>query len=586
MPRIKAFLCLTALLMLVGSDRALLWPKSRARALKKRTATRTEPVSTAVAPEKWALQTLSALSLREKVGQMIMVPFTGRASQTRARPWRALTRLIREDRVGGLIMYRGEPHQAARLTNKLQSLSKLPLIFASDFERGAYSQLHVGAPFTTNMAVGATGSEDYAYFQGKVTAREARALGIHWVLAPVADINNNPDNPIINVRSYGEDPALVARMVRAFVRGVQENGAIATLKHFPGHGDTSVDSHIGLAAIASDRSRLDDVELVPFKAGLEGGARSVMVAHLAVPKLTHDDGLPASLSPEIINGLLRRDLGYKGLVITDGMNMGGVTKMFKGDEAAVRAVEAGADVVLTPPDPALAIKGILRAVQSGRLTPARIDESVRRILQAKAQLGLHRNRYIKPADVDKVFGSKVYAEEAQAIADRSITLLRNEDRVVPVKASKTLRILTLIISDEGKSDPADIFQEAVAQRVPSAEIMTLNGRSGEAEIKAAMEKAGKAALILCAVYTQVRAQKGTVALPGKQADIINQLLQLNKPVLMVAFGSPYIIRQLPGIKNYLITYSLTEAAQRAAAKVIFGEIEAKGRLPISIPGLP
>ncbi|MBI1745807.1 MAG: glycoside hydrolase family 3 C-terminal domain-containing protein [Acidobacteria bacterium] len=537
-----------------------------------------------LAPEVWAARTLKRMTLREKVGQMIMVAFSGLPNSAHSRAARELRRHIVQNKVGGMIMYRGEPQTAVRLINQWQQLSKLPLIFASDFERGASSRMKEGAPFTTNMAVGATGNEAYAYRQGAITAREARAIGIHWVLAPVADVNNNPDNPSINVRSFGEDPNLVARMVSAYVRGVQENGAIATLKHFPGHGDTSVDSHIGLVTVNADRQRLEAVELIPFKAGISRGAGAVMTAHVAVPSLTHDPGVPATLSPRILTTLLREELGFQALVVTDALNMGGITKTYEGGEAAVQAVAAGADVLLIPPKPEVAINGLIEAVQSGRLSKARIDASVLRILLAKGKLGLHKQRTVPGKAVQAVLDDEGHHRQAQEIADHSITLLRNEDRLVPLQRGSAVKLLSILISDENKPGIGEVFQAALQKIDRSAQAAMLNDRSLEADIDKVFAQARTATHIVCAPFVQVRAHKGTIALSEKQRRILERLLDLGKPVLVAAFGNPYIIREWPRIRNYLITYSLTETAQRAAARAIFGEIDVQGKLPIAIPG--
>ena len=357
------------------------------------------------------------------------------------------------------------------LTNDLQRRAKIPLLVGADFESGTRMRLAEGTAYPSAMSIAATGNPKQAYAVGKSIAIEARAAGVHWIFAPVADVNNNPDNPIINVRSFGEDSRSVAEYVTQFVRGVEENGALATAKHFPGHGNVSVDSHLGLAVVAGSRSELDRTELVPFRAAIRAGVSSIMPGHLAVPALEPEANVPATLSRQILTGVLRDEMKFRGLIVTDAMNMGGVTSLYPPGEAAVRAVEAGADVLLMPPVPGAAIAALTDAVEAGRIPVKRIDASVRRILEAKARLGLNGNRLVDIARLSETFGRPEYQAESQAIADRGITLLRDVQRVLPLDATRPLRVLLVALSADPDASPAQTLEGEIRARVDSLTVL-------------------------------------------------------------------------------------------------------------------
>lgn len=541
-----------------------------------------KPAARGTSSDRWAERTIRGMSLKEKIGQMVMVEFNGIFAHEKSEYFLNLKRYVEEDRVGGLIIFRSEAYEAATLINRLQKLAKVPLFIAADFERGAASLFPHAVSFPTNMAIGATGSEEFAYLQGKIAGEEARALGIHWIYAPVADVNNNPDNPIINIRSFGEDPQKVARLAAAFVRGAQEAGVIATAKHFPGHGDTSQDSHSELAVINADKSRMYSVELVPFKAAIEAGVDAIMTAHVALPRFASEPNLPATLSRDILTDLLRGELGFKGLIVTDAMVMGGITNAYWTGEAAVAAVKAGADMVLMPPDGRVAIDALLRAVERGEIGEERINESVRRILAAKAKLGLHRKKFVDIDALAKLLGSPENQSKADAMADRSITAVLNKDGVLPVDARRVRRLSSVVVLDEPDSTLGSVLERELARRAEDLTRERIDSRSSPEEIEAALEKAARADLIICSTFVQVKAWKGTVALPEKQARFVERLLALGKPAIVIAFGNPYVIRQFPQVRNYLCAYGYADVAQRSAARALFGEIDVSGKLPISL----
>jgi beta-N-acetylhexosaminidase len=534
---------------------------------------------------KWVEKTLRSLALREKIGQMIILPAGGDYANFGGEKFAELRRQVEQNKIGGFTLFRGEANSIAALTNELQKLSKIPLFFAADYERGLRMQSRTGTPFTTNMGVAATGDAQAAYRQGKIICEEMRATGVNWLFAPVADINNNPDNPVINVRSFGADPLRVGEFVTALARGVREANCLSTLKHFPGHGDTATDSHIGLSVIAADRARLDAVELAPFKAAIDAGvADSVMTAHLAVPKVTGDE-LPATLNPKITIDILRNELKFGGIVTTDSMEMGAITKNFPNGRSAVMAIKAGADVVLFPPQVDRAIEAIEAAVKANEISEARIDESVRRLLAAKYRLGLIENRFVDPARVNQIVERPENVREANQTAEKSITLLRNSDDIFPLTTARANKTLFVVVAaDDDAIEGAALIPE-IQRRAARARIVRLDPRSTSEEYEKILREAGQFESVILAPFVKRAALKGTVALPENQTAFVRQMIALKKPVAVVAFGSPYLIRQFPEAKNYVVAYAIEEVAQTAAARAMFGEVPFQGKLPVAVPGI-
>ncbi|HYE14576.1 MAG TPA: glycoside hydrolase family 3 protein, partial [Pyrinomonadaceae bacterium] len=427
-------------------------------------ARRAESGGAGSAEQAWVEETLKGMSLRERAGQLVMRAVQADVAGDRKAE---LKRQLAELALGGVIVRGGSPKELAALTNELQTTARLPLFVAADYERGLRMQMKSGTPFTNNMGVAAAGDTRAAYEQAKVTAMEARAVGVNWLFGPVADLNNNPDNPVINVRSFGESPRRVGEFVAAAVRGARDGGALSTAKHFPGHGDTAVDSHIGLATIRADRARLDRVELVPFRAAINAGVGAVMTAHVALPQVTGDE-LPASLSPKVTTDLLRRELKFDGLVVTDSLGMGAITRGFPGGEAAARAIKAGADVALGSPDPKLAVEAIERAVRAGEIPEGRLNESVRRVLRAKYRLGLANVRTVDAAAAAGAIERPEAVETARRVAEKSITLLRNGGGLLPLSRERAARALFVVIAADEDPEEGRTFQPEVERRTPEA----------------------------------------------------------------------------------------------------------------------
>lgn len=532
----------------------------------------------------WVAETMSKLSLREKVGQLIQVRASGRFINRESSQYQELSDAIRRDRVGGITLFAGDVFTSAILLNELQQASDVPLLVAADFERGASFRIADTTSFPWSMAIGATGSEEFAYQEGVITAREARAMGVHWIYAPVMDVNNNPDNPVINIRSYGEDPQLVARLGSAFIRGARDNGVMTTAKHFPGHGDTATDTHIGLAVVPSDWARLDAVELAPFRSAVAAGVDSIMTAHVAVPKVTGQPEVPATLSPLILTDLLRGKLNFQGLVVTDALEMGGIVNHYWTGLACIRAVQAGADMLLLPQDTDVAINEVVRAVSRGDITQARIDESVTRILAYKSRLRLHRERTVPTGRIEEIVAAPESQRLAQEMADRSITLLRDEAHVLPLNPLKPPRIFSLAMSADLDASPAARFQAELRRRFPVVRTESVDPRIPEDLAARILRNAADADVIVCATVVALASGKGSIALPESQRNLIEKLMASGKPVVWIAFGNPYLLKIHPQAPVYMCTFGYSEGSYVAAAKALSGEIAISGKAPVSIPG--
>jgi beta-N-acetylhexosaminidase len=466
----------------------------------------------------------------------------------------------------------------------MQRLAKTPLIVAGDFERGASMRIASTTKFPHLMAFGAAGDPELTRKLGQATARESRALGFQWVLVPDADVNSNPDNPIINIRSFGEDPQAVASHVKAFIEGAHSGKprVLTTLKHFPGHGDTAVDSHIGLAKIDADRARMDALELIPFRAGIAAGVDSVMTAHMAVPALEPEE-IPATVSKNVLTGLLRKELAFQGIIVTDAMDMQGLSKLFPSGEAAVRAIEAGADVLLMPGKPDAAIDAVVAAIQKGRLDKKRVEESILKVLTAKAQAGLDKKRLVDLEAINDEVDSPESGELAQQVADRAVTMIKNERGIVPLEQPE--KACYYVLSESRYSLVGRKVVEELRARVPRASISPMEPTAPDAVIDEAVQKAGQCSVAVVTTFVTATAYRGSVGLSGAYTRLMEGLLKGTTPVVLVSLGNPYLLRGYQGVASYLTTFSTAPTSETAAVKALFGEIPIKGRMPISIPGL-
>lgn len=545
---------------------------------------------TSSAAKRW----MKTMTLRDEVAQLIFIPFSGAFSNSRSREYRKFVRLIRETKIGGLVLVnwnngrttpKAEPYALAAFLNRMQRLAKTPLLVSADFERGASMRVNGATPFPHAMAFGATGDPEWARFEGEITAREARALGVQWVLFPVADVNNNPDNPVINIRSYGENPESVAGMVKAFIEGAhsdKKNYVLTTAKHFPGHGDTADDTHLNLATIPADRERLERLELVPFRAAIAAGADSVMTGHVAVPALAPAD-LPATLAPQILTDLLRNQLGFQGLVITDALDMGGIAKGYSTGDAAVRALAAGADALLMPPDPDVALRAVVAAVEDGRLSRKRIQASVAKLLAAKERLGLDRKRLVDLESIADVLDSPEDQERAQEISDRAVTLVRNTGALVPLKTPDAA--CYFVLPESRYSTEGQVFTRELRKRAPKSITATFDPSMTREAIEDTVHKLPGCERYVVAAFSTAAAYRGSIGLTGELPQFIQELIASHKPVTLIALGNPYLLRGFPDVPAYMATFSTAAPSEMAAVRALLGEINIRGHLPVSIPGL-
>jgi beta-N-acetylhexosaminidase len=558
--------------------------------------------------------------VEEKVGQLFMIWTRAQFLNANSPDYAQLRDTMNKYHVGSFAMtvryeppflYRSEPLEAAQLLNRLQSDSKLPLLIAADFELGVSNRLYGTTAFPNAMAIGATGRADHAESFGRITGLEARAVGVHWNFFPVADVNSNPENPIINTRSFGEDPQQVGDLVSAYIRGAHSSGLLVTAKHFPGHGDTATDSHLGLAQVSGDRVRLDSVELPPFRKAIAAGADSVMVAHVTVPALDSKPNAVATVSPQIVTDLLRHDLKFPGIIVTDALDMAGLTRIYASDigREAVDAFKAGNDVLLIPPDLDAADRAMVAAVRSGEIPEARLDESVLKILKVKASLGLHKARLVDLAALATTVGRPENMAAGQQMADDAITLVRQNGAVLPLKKAGTAaaglpyqsmaevrnHLLVVVFTDDVRLEAGRVLERQIKARMPDANVIFTDPQLSAAMTAGILRAAAEADKVVVAVYASPTAGKmvktngavqNSVSLPEQSANLLRQILKTGvaKTVVM-AMGNPYLAKDFPETQNYLCSLSAAPVSEASAVKALFGEIEIHGHLPVTIPGV-
>lgn len=501
---------------------------------------------------------------------------------------------VQDEKVGGLVMSIGLPLNYGAKLNHMQRIARVPLLIASDMENGTGMRLGGsyalpslipqggGTVFPPVMALGATRSPDLAYQLGKVLGSEARAVGVHINFGPVLDVNSNPLNPVINTRSFSEDPALVSRLSAAYIRGAREMGLLTTGKHFPGHGDAATDSHIGLPVIPRDRKQLDSIDFPPFKNAIDSGIDAIMTAHIAVTGVLGDSAPPATVAPYFMTGVLRKDMGFRGLVVTDAMTMGGVANRYGATEPLILALQAGADILLMPHDVHQAIETVLGAVSSGRITQSRIDESVRRVLRLKAQAGLRSGRLVDLNAIDSIVNVPARSRIATEVAEKSITLARDVRNVVPI-ARSTKRLLSILYADPDDIVAGRVFNGELRRGGFQMSQYRVDSRTTPAEFADLKTLADSSDVIIASAYVTPRESRGSIAAEGGFSGFLEQLGKANRNVIVVSFGSPYLFSAFPSSPAYLLAWGGAPLSQRAAAAALLGEIPISGRLPISIP---
>lgn len=547
--------------------------------------------------EAWVEQALAKMSVEEKVGQTLMPRIEGNFLSGDSEQFREYASWIERFHVGGLELFFTDVYSAAFLLNRLQTLSKLPLLVGSDAETGMAHRVAGATHLTHNMGLGATGDEQMAYLQGKIIALEGAAIGLHLFEGPTVDVNVNPDNPIIAVRSFGDDPEFVSRMGAAFVRGVQDHGMIACPKHFPGHGNTNVDSHMDMPVIDAPREMLDTVDLPPFRVAFEAGAMSVMTAHIRVPALDPETEYPATLSRAVNTELLREEMGFRGLIITDCMRMDGITKYFPPGEAELQSFLAGSDILLGP-FLEEAYTTMVKAVGDGRLPVERLDASVRRILRAKTWCDLHENRLTDPGELHYRVGNGRILADARTLTEGSITLLKNDCGLLPIRSDRKPRILSIVYYDHPLGNIADTFQEEMRRRATGAfrqyyqeglldesgniQTITIPCDSDPQVEAEAIRRARDYDLVVCALVYRIIMRRNTPNLRPRAAEFVQRLCRTGTPVAAVSFGTPYVLKQVPEAEAFVASYMYSPLAQRATVRALFGEIPFRGKLPVKM----
>ena len=626
MPLRTLALCLGASLLL--SPAALL-------AKDKPEQQRIAPIQTQdKSAEKWAEKQLKHLSLEEKIGQMITVRGIIAFNNVEDPEYKALVENVRKYHLGGVLLsvktdgwllLRSEPYEVAMTANNLQRDAKLkiPLIFSADFERGASMRIRAVETFPHAMAFGATHNPEYAERFGRITAEESRAMGVQWNFYPVADVQVNPRNPVINTRSYGEDPNEVAAMTSAYIKGSHAGGMLATSKHFPGHGDTDTDSHLDISRVNGTVERLDTVELPPFKADIQAGVDAVMIAHVAFPAIEPDPNKVSTISHNVVTGLLRDKLAFQGVIVSDAMEMKGLTKLYPATSenpagrAGVDAIKAGQDMLELPSDLEGTYRGLLDAVRKGEIPKAQIDASVRRILLAKAKAGLDQGAMVDVEEVRNHVGKPDSYALAQEVADRAVTLVRNDNHVLPLSkgtnsaadAYSSVReasganaanlgaadaLLAVLFVDDVHSENGRVMERQIRTRVPSAKIIFVDSRNAALESDAISAMLPQFRHVIAAVYAVPQpGQAGAggtsvnaMAMKAGSGTILQKIVDtVGDRLAVVAMGSPYTILDYPGIQSYLCTFSTVPTSEAAAVKALFGEMPTKGRLPVTLPGI-
>lgn len=557
---------------------------------------------------EFAAKYIKKMSIQEKVGQLVHIGINARFANQDSPFFLDLQRHIVENKLGGIIFFGAPIYETTILGNRMQQNAKTPLLLSLDAETGIGMRFEDATNFPWAMAVSATGNPEFARRMGVITGREAKAIGIRHVYAPVLDVNNNAANPVINVRSFSESPEVVANFGVAFAQGVQSQQVIATAKHFPGHGDTNIDSHRGLPIIDLPRERLNSLELFPFKKAIEGGIGSIMIAHIALPQIDGEEikplkvylggdaeagaeivkekaTIPATLSAKVQTEILRKDMGFKGLIVSDAMSMSGLTLYFDQEEAGVRALLAGTDILEKPSDVDVMIRGLIKAVNSGRISIERLDDSVRRQIAWKHELGLFKEKITAIDQIDRLVSPRDSMVLSDEIATRAITLVRNDNGSLPLNSDQKVAVLGISNGFDGTNTMSSLVSTLRSSGLRFSSLYLQENST--AEQAAAVNKAvNEADTIVVGLYGRVRSgAKNSVGIPENGAKILRGLLKEGKKVIGISFGNPYILSSFPEMKTYLIAYGDMPSLQRASARAILGTQAITGRLPISLPGL-
>jgi beta-N-acetylhexosaminidase len=549
--------------------------------------------------QQWVEETLENMTVEQKVGQLLAPAMAPPGSDRDQVPLNQVKEWIDKYHIGHVYLasHRMDPVRTAGFINNVQSASGIPLLIHSDFEPGPGGRFDGGTILPPLMGIAQTGSDSLAYLAASITAREARAIGIHLINSPVLDVNINPDNPVICIRSFGDDPRLVSEMGKAYVSGLNDMGLIGAAKHFPGHGDVSVDSHSKMPVLAVGRERLDSIEFYPYRQLIPAGLKAIMTAHISVPVLDPTPGLPATMSEPILTGVLREELGFDGLIITDAFDMGGILESGSFEESAVRSILAGNDIVLlwTKPRFETVFPYVVNAVKEGRISEARLNASVRRNLIAKAWVGLHLDKYVETEKIPGMVDTPEDRDRALMIYERSITLVKNQGSMLPLPAGDKKIAVLSVNDDNNHLHIARTFMSEIERRTETSSTISIDPQTPADVLKKALAEAEKADVIVVGLFARIMARRGSASLINDGlVRFLQDLAEGDTPVFVVSFGSPYLISRFPEVDGYMVAteptwdfygYDKYRPGQIAAAEALFGEIDITGKLSVNIPDL-
>lgn len=541
--------------------------------------------SVPISKKKWAEKTFKDLSLRQKIAQMMIYRMHLKYNKITPEKWNEIKTLLSNDGIGGIHIWSGDGSSSIAMLNAIQKRSKVPVIIDADIERGLGQRFSAGTDFPPLMAITATGSPYNAYEVGRIVAEESRAAGVQWNLSPVVDVNNNPLNPIINTRSFSENPDIVSEFSLEYIRGLQDHGMIATAKHFPGHGDTQTDSHSSLAMIPSDSSRLWSIELKPFIEVAKAGVDAIMVAHVHAPEYQPESDIPATLSKFWVTDILRKKIGYEGIIITDGMGMGGVTKTYADDYAIIESVKAGCDVIIQNYDIVGSIDAIEAAVQTGEINIESINSSVLKILKMKEKAGLHLNPFVDLESMMSMIGKREHKEVSERISSESITLLKDEQKLLPLSTeSKDTLYVFDIYDQENKHSVSSLTSNLILERFPIRTIQ-IDESDKKDVLDAILSNIPKNSRVLINAFVSPKEWKDRIFFPDNETYFVNKLMKKSNRIILASLGTPYLLMAFPGVSTYICAYKGSLVMQDALFKALMGIENISGRLPISIPDI-
>ena len=534
----------------------------------------------------WVDSVFQTMTLREKVAQLV-VPYThGYDTSQFAEKYQKIKQLVVEEKVGGILFLAGDIENQSIIINELQKLAKIPLLISADYERGLGNRLTDAVDFPYKMAFAATGDPNNDYKMGKIVGQDAAKIGIHQNYAPVLDVVHDYRNPIINVRSYSSDADIIAVHSDAFIRGMHESKFISTAKHFPGHGATELDSHNELPLIALTKKQLWNVDLKTFQFAIDAGVKSIMIGHLDVPELTDVDGAPATFSYNVVTKLLKTEMGFDGLVVTDALNMHALTNEYTQQQIGLLSIQAGCDILLFPENEKEMIDGVVESIETGKLPEERLDESVKKILKVKKWLQLDKNHFVNLDKVRQEINKKSTFRLAEDIAEKSITLVKDEGLLLPVNPKEYAKVYSITLSDsrfESTIEEPFLFEKKLNEEFGYVKNFRINFSSKKKIYTEIMNEIDEADLIILSIYANVRSFSGTIDLLKDQFDFINEIIEKKIPTIAISFGNPFILSEVPDLPTYLTTYGNVPLSQSSAVNAILGNIPIKGKLPVALP---